>query len=200
MSKKYEQFDILKEFIPKNEVNFIILGTMASKVVRRVPGLDKNPNLEDVFYYHDKRNRFWRALSIVLTGKDLFQDKYKNFKEEIEYKKCFLEKYGIAMVNIVEKIHGDWSSRDDVIFSSHTNQKIEFKCLTQKYKSLLETKPVFFTRYPNRELCLLLKDFLIRNKVDLQFTGITFLRGPTRVTEKTIANDWSPYLTPYKKK
>lgn len=200
MSKKFEQFDILEEFIPVNGVKLVILGTMASKIARKAPELDKYPNLEEVFYYHDNRNRFWKALSIVLTGKDFIEDKNRTPKEKREDKKRFLEEHGIAMINIVEKIEGHWSSRDKVIFSAHTNQEIEFKHITLKFKSLLETKPVFFTCYPSKELCLLLKDFLLSRKVQLPFTRITFLRGPTMVNERTIAKEWSPYLKSFKKK
>lgn len=108
--------DTLPSFIPKNEVQFIILGTMVAINARTIDG-EKPP--APFFYYNNSRNHFWRVLQYLMNPH--FKTKEDIQGLNIQQKKSFLNFHGIAICNLVQKVvvpnkyredHGRMTFRD----------------------------------------------------------------------------------------
>lgn len=175
--------DSILEFIPSKDVNFVILGTMASYIARDING----EPAQSSFYYHSPRNRFWCILSRLLTGKRIiFSD--------IEEKKAFLNNYGIAVANIVfeaeieDKIN---SSEDKYLFEAMANDRLRFKECSSKFKQILYEKPILFTCRRKSKIELLLKRYFIKNQIPIStLERIHFLHSPTRKSCDSIFRIW----------
>ncbi len=176
--------DPILDFLPRGETNFVILGTMASYVAREIDGTVNNNS----FYYHDGRNRFWGVLSYLLTGKEI------SFRS-ISEKKDFLNKYGVALANLVSTIEVDsavGTSSDRVLFKAFGDGKLEFKKASPEMISLIRQKPVFFTCYRKPKIDTLLDGYNEFNKIfdERIVNRITFLHSPTRRGHQHIAEKW----------
>ncbi len=172
--------DPLKSFIPKGEVKFVILGTMVAINARIID--DEVPQGE-FFYYNNNRNHFWRVLQYLVnpalkSKEDLIK---MNFKEKRE----FLNKNGIAIINLVKKVEVKNKDKHDpsdtVLFEAYKNNRIDFKLLPPKVKKILKTKPMFFTCRKKKGIDQLLDGFFKTNKLDENLKhNIWYWATPTR--------------------
>ena len=177
--------DELSTFIPKNSANVVILGTMVSYCARRTGR--KIPKGEDVFYYHDGRNRFWGTMTLLLEG--------RTKKLNIGNKVKFLETNGIAVANLVEEIKistdDNRSSADKIIFKAFSEDNIKLKTIDQSFKDVLEKSNIFFTCKSKPKIVSLLETYFLQNNVNISTKDITFLTSPTRRSYAQIAKEWT---------
>jgi len=145
--------DEIPVFIPKGNVNFIILGTMGSINARSID--DQKPEGE-FFYYNNSRNHFWKVIQLLLNPK---KEAEKNWS--VKDKKAFLQKHGIAMTNIVDEAivpnKDALDPSDTILFDAHKKGRVTFKTLSPRFRKLMKTTPLFFTcrRKPGIEKLLL---------------------------------------------
>lgn len=169
-----------KSFIPSNEVKFVILGTMVAINARKIDG---TPPVEEVFYYNNPRNHFWRVLQYLLNPQ-LGPDE-KAPRLSIDEKKAFLEAQGIAIVNLVKSVtvpnKDKFDPSDTVLFQAQKKGRVTFKQLTPKAKKILLEKPLFFTCRKKRGIDLLLEGFKETNRLGENFLeNIWYWPTPTR--------------------
>lgn len=180
-----EIYDDIPTFIPKqNEVKFIILGTMASSCARNILGkMDKGP-----FYYQSNRNSLWRILAQIYN-------RDASFLAEVQQRKDFLERHGIAMANLVRRVglleKDIRNSADGLLFDAFEdkeNQRFEFKKIEEDFKLLLNSKPVFFTCLEKPRLTKMLDAYFIENQ--LVRPQVQFLPTPTRCSVIERSKRW----------
>ncbi len=176
--------DPMEDFIPKGETKFVILGTMASYVAREVNGIKIN----EPFYYHDGRNRFWGVLSLLLSGEII---KFTN----IDTKKAFLDSKGVALANLVSQVEVEDSvdsSVDEVLFNAFEKERLKFKVISEPMRKLLKEKPVFFSCYKKKEIVSLLEGYKVFNQIsEVNYVDrIIFLHSPTRRGYQYVADKW----------
>ncbi|MCT4642716.1 MAG: hypothetical protein N4A33_10525 [Bacteriovoracaceae bacterium] len=179
--------DNLKFFIPKKKVKFVILGTMVAINARIIDG--KAPK-EDVFYYNNNRNHFWRVLQHLLDPK-------KEVKKRltIKEKKDFLEKHGIAICNLVQKVivpnKYKLDPSDTVLFEAFNKNRIEFKKIPPRVKKILKASPLFFTCRRKKGIDNLLGGFLETNSLNQAIKDqVWYLATPTRCNPEARAKLW----------
>ncbi|RZF21585.1 hypothetical protein DAY19_07815 [Halobacteriovorax vibrionivorans] len=178
--------DEIPLFIPKGETNLIILGTMGSINARTVNG--EKPDGE-FFYYNNNRNHFWKVLQF------LFEPEKEARKLTIEEKYAFLEKWGIAMSNIVNIAKVPNKDKDDpsdtVLFAAHKKNNVDFKHASPKFKKLLKTKPMFFTCRRKKGIENLLEGFFEQNGLSADLIDhIWYWPTPTRCNPKARSLIW----------
>lgn len=177
--------DELETFIPRNhEINYVILGTMASSCARTIDGIIP----ENVFYYHNGRNQCWKILSHIFHGE-------LRLMKEIIDRQNFLEHFGIAMANIVasaEVPEADSSnSADSVLFNAHKLKQLKLKIISDEFKNILKTRPVFFTCKNKMELTCLLEEYFSLNGLDKNLVqNINYLPSPTRCSVDQRSRSW----------
>jgi len=177
--------DNIKTFIPKSRVNYVILGTMASSCARMIDNVPP----EEAFYYHNKKNQFWKILSYIFYGELRAID-------TIIERQNFLEKFGIAMANIVESAEvpelESNNSSDDILFEAYNLKKLEVKSIADEFKNLLLTKPIFFTCKHKMPLACLLENYFRRNELGMEniLEKIHFLPSPTRCSPEVRSRRW----------
>jgi hypothetical protein len=189
--------DNLKFFLPKTEVKFVILGTMVAINARTIDGFGPE---DDVFYYNNNRNHFWRVLQYLLEPK---KEAKKNLT--IKEKKEFLEKHGIAICNLVQKIEVPNKFKHDpsdtVLFDAFKKRKIEFKSIPMRLKKVLLEKPLFFTCRRKKGIENLLDGFLQKNSLDSQLKDrVWYWPTPTRCNPQARALLWKEEMENFQTK
>lgn len=172
--------DPLKSFIPKKDVNFIILGTMVAINGRIIDG--ETPT-DEVFYYNNNRNHFWRVLQHLVDPKIISKEQLLNFN--IKEKKAFLEKHGIAIINLVKEVtipnKYKYDPSDTVLFEAQKKNRLLCKKLSPRVKKLIYNKPMFFTCRSKKGIDLLLDNFFETNNIDKTLkNNIWYWPTPTR--------------------
>ncbi len=177
--------DIIPEYIPNN-TKLILLGTMCSVNAREIDGVVKNA---PPFFYHDNRNRFWKILQYLLE--DIDNPPFLSVAE----KKAYLEKWGVAIGNVVDTMElkkGECNdASDEIIYSAFKKNRVLTKKVRPKFRKLLQTKPLFFTCKRKPKLDRLLLDYFKKNKVaPARLEEVVFLHTPTRKAHATLAEIW----------
>ena len=172
--------DPLKTFLPKTETKFVILGTMVAINARVIDGVEPS---EPHFYYNNNRNHFWRVLQYLMNPRLKNNEHIKYLS--IEQKKDFLNKNGIAICNLVEKIEVPHKYKadpsDTVLFEAYKKNRIEFKKVPPRVKKILKTKPLFFTCRQKKGIDQLVDGFLETNKLSPEIKEhIWYWPTPTR--------------------
>lgn len=167
--------DEIVDFLPKGNVNFIILGTMGSICARTV---DNKKPIEP-FYYHNNKNHFWRILQLLFSSNSIRNSL------SVKEKKQFLEHHKIAMANIVGEIEvpTDLANdpSDDVLFRANKDGKLLFKRCNSEFSQTLKTTPIFFTCRHKKGIDLLLEGYFKANSIEQKFKNeIWHLPSPTR--------------------
>jgi hypothetical protein len=188
--------DLLRHFIPKNDIKFMILGTMVAINARVINGIKPK---EDVFYYNNNRNHFWRVLQSLLEPNKTV---IKNLS--ILEKKNLLNRNGIAICNLVKKVEVPnrykYDPSDTVLFEAYGNSKIEFKTVSNKMKKVLTNSPLFFTCRRKKGIELLLEGFLLKNKIKLNIREqIWYWPTPTRCNPQARAKIWKQEMIQFQK-
>lgn len=185
--------DVIPAFIPK-KTRAVILGTMCSVSARKINGeIQKSPP----FYYHDNRNRFWKIMQTLFEG-----DQNPPFLR-LDQKKKYLEKWGIAIANIVSEMEVPkamaYNASDDVIYRAHKNNKVITKKASKSLQAFLKTKPLFFTCKQKAPLDLLLMDYFTKNKISTKhLDSIVYLHTPTRRGHLSLSEMWKPDFKEHK--
>ncbi len=186
----------LKFFIPKTEVRLVILGTMVAINARIIDG--EKP-MDEVFYYNNNRNHFWRVLQYLFNPN---QDVKKRLT--IKEKKEFLESHGIAICNLVHKVEVPNKFKldpsDTVLFDAYKKNKIQYKKLTPKVKSILKNSPLYFTCRRKKGIELLLDGFLDHNNLSRELKDqIWYWATPTRCNPESRAQMWKKEMIDFEK-
>lgn len=182
--------DEISNFIPeKIKTRFVILGTMASINGRRIDGL---PAPDNPFFYNDNRNRFWKIMQILFNN-----EKDPNFPTR-EEKPLLLEKWGVAMGNIVSEMEiadqDKENASDEIIYEAFEICRVKFKTLDDDFKELLKTKPVFFT-CKDKRIKDVLRAYYTFNDLDPGLVDkITLIHSPTRKSAINISKLWKKDL------
>lgn len=177
--------DEIDTFIPRsNKVNYIILGTMASCCARTIGEVIP----QEAFYYHNSKNHCWKMLSNIFYGE------VRDMKKLID-RQNLLEEFGIAMANIVKSAEVPESESlnpaDSVLFDAHALKKLETKKISDEFKHLLQTRPIFFTCKSKPALTSLLEEYFSANKLDQNLIQkIHYLPSPTRCSPVDRSSDW----------
>lgn len=179
--------DQIPSFIPTSRPKMVMLGTMASVAAREVG--DKKSHF-DSFYYHNKSNHFWKILQLVFEPKS----EPKKFENSHE-KKQFLNKWQIAMANIISEIKISDSHAQDpsdkVIFESYQKGQVSFKKASPQFKKILKSTPIFFTCSHNKYIDLLVSAYFKENRLNLDIDQhVKFLMTPTRCNPKERSLGW----------
>ena len=179
--------DHLKSFIPKSEVNFVILGTMVAINARAINGVKPE---QPVFYYNNNRNHFWRVLQYLMEPA-----KEARKSLTIKEKKAFLEKHGIAICNLVQKVEVPNKYKldpsDTVLFEAYQKNRIEFKQVSSRVKKIIQNKPLFFTCRKKKGIDNLLDGFCEQNGFDANLKEqIWYWPTPTRCNPQARAKLW----------
>lgn len=183
--------DDIKTFIPKGKTKLVILGTMCSAAARTV---GNRKAADEAFYYHSPINRFWTVLQLIF-------EKNKAVKKlSIDEKTMLLNKHGIAIVNIVQEISVPDSLANDpsdsVLFEANRKGNLRFKTASSEFKTVLKSKPLFFTCRYKRPIHNLLEGYFIHNKVDPRLLEkIWYLHSPTRKSAQKIADIWTDEIS-----
>lgn len=178
--------DLIPEFIPETEVKLVILGTMASFIARSIDAREP----ASYFYYHNNKNLFWGALSLLYYGE------IRKF-QTIQEKKDFLNLTGIAVSNLVSyaELNDGEKSEDKFLFKAYEEKRLGFKTVSNEFKGHLQNSSVFFTCYRKKELDGLLTGFFEHNGMkEMSLKRINFLHSPTRRSYEYIANLWQNSL------
>lgn len=178
--------DAMKAFLPKEKINFIIMGTMVAINARSIDG---SPIEEEVFYYNNNRNHFWKVMQHLMEA----NKEPKKFS--IKEKKDFLNKHGIAIINLVQSVEVKNSQKldpsDTVLFESYSKGKIGYKKLSPKVKKALKNSPIFFTCRNKKGIQNLIDGFWDYNKLeDSLQENIWFLPTPTRCNPLARSKMW----------
>lgn len=177
--------DELETFIPRShEINYVILGTMASSCARTIAGIVP----ENVFYYHNGRNQCWKILSHIFHGES-------RLIKEVTDRQNFLEHFGIAMANIVASAEvpevDSSNSADSVLFNAHKLKKLKLKIISDEFKNILQSRPVFFTCKNKMELTYILEEYFSLNGLDKKLVHkINYLPSPTRCSVDERSRSW----------
>ena len=182
--------DPLKSFIPTKNTKFIIFGTMVAINARIIDGIHPK---EDFFYYNNNRNHFWRVLQYLMNPKLNKQDSPEKFT--IEQKKEFLNKHGIAIINLVKEAivsnKDKLDPSDTVLFDAYKKNNIRFKKINSKTKELIKTKPIFFTCRKKKGIDLLVDGFFQSNQLDPKIkNNIWYWPTPTRCNPYDRSTIW----------
>lgn len=163
----------------------VILGTMASIEARNI---DQRQNHDDAFFYHNRRNQFWRILQLVFEPKV----PAKILSNSIE-KKQFLNKWQIAIANIIQEIKIKKALSNDpsdrVIFEAYKEGNVQFKRVNKEFREILRTTPLFFTCSENKRIKSLIGEYFRRNQMSAN-TPIHFLLTPTRCNPRERSLGW----------
>lgn len=177
--------DNVPSFIPKSKPRMVILGTMVAICARDFEG--HRP--QKVFYYHNNRNHFWKVLQ------HLFEPKRDPIKMTVLEKKQFLEKWGIAICNLVHEIEVSNQDKNDpsdtILFKAHKRKKLKFKTANKKLKTILETTPLYFTCRSKTGISKLVEGYFQHNKLNDELAEtIWYLPTPTRCNPKARSLLW----------
>ncbi len=177
--------DSLKEFIPQNnETKYIILGTMVTSSARTISKIPP----KEVFYYNNPKNQFWKILSHIFSNQ-------KEPLDKISDRKKFLDKFGIAVANIVENAqiaeNDSNDSSDAILFNAHKHEKLKVKKISNEFKKLLQSRPIFFTCKDKPPLRILLESYFENNGLEKKFSDqVIYLPSPTRCNAVTRGDQW----------
>lgn len=179
--------DKLKFFIPKRDIQFVILGTMVAINARTIDG--KEPEGE-VFYYNNNRNHFWRVLQYLMEPKIEAKKKLT-----IKEKKAFLEKHGIAICNLVDRVEVPNKYKadpsDTVLFEAFKKKRIQYKSVPPRVKKILKSSPLFFTCRRKKGIDELLGGFLENNSLNQEIKErVWYWATPTRCNPQARAKMW----------
>lgn len=177
--------DEIATFIPDDEPRFIILGTMGAINTRTINGVKP----QDVFFYNNSRNHFWRVLQLVFEPLEIAK------LSSVSEKKAFLNKYKIAMTNIVQEIEileKDINNpSDDILFKAHRSGKLKFKSEPLIFRELMQSKPIFFTCREKKNIQLLVNGYCEENELkDFSNERVWFLPTPTRCNPESRSLIW----------
>ncbi len=189
--------DNLKYFLPKKDIQFVILGTMVAINARAIDGMKPQ---DEVFYYNNNRNHFWRVLQYLLEPKKEIKKKLT-----IKEKRAFLERNGIGICNLVQKVEVPNKFKldpsDTVLFDAYKKGRIEFKKIPPRVKSVLEQVPLYFTCRRKKGIDQLIDGFLERNSLDLMIKErIWYWPTPTRCNPLARANVWRKEMKLFEKR
>ncbi len=178
--------DEIPPFYPKGKVRLIILGTMGSINARSIDGVRPS---EDFFYYNNSRNHFWKVLQL------LFEPHKEPLRLSIPQKKAFLQKWGIAITNIVDEAlvpnKDKLDPSDTVLFLANKKKRISFKSLSPKMRKLFQTTPLFFTCRRKKGIENLLQGFLETNKLSPKIIeNVWYWATPTRCNPRARSEMW----------
>lgn len=177
--------DDLETFIPQNhKINYVILGTIASSSARTIGEIAPSA----AFYYHNRKNHCWKILSHIFYGE-------LREMEKIIDRQNFLENFGIAMANIVGSVEVPESESknpaDRVLFNAHNLKKLQVKKISEEFKNILQTTPMFFTCKSKVELTKLLEDYFFINGLEKNLVNkVNYLLSPTRCTPIKRSRQW----------
>lgn len=154
------------------------------------------------FYYNNNRNHFWRVLQYLMEPRK--KDKIHLEEFDIEGKKNFLNKNGIAICNLVSKV---WVEKefaldpsDVVLFEAQKQSRIEYKKVTTKTRKQLKERPKFFTCRKKKGVDLLLDGFCQKNKLDTSLKqDIWYWPTPTRCNPYKRSQLWRAEMEHYLK-
>ncbi len=123
-------------FTPDSEI--LVVGSLPSVASRT-----------DGFYYGHPRNRFWKMLALVFG---------ENAPDNIEEKKRFLERHGIALYDSILEctIRGSSDSSIGNVVPADINSVAD-GCNLRKILANGKTAAKYFLKYQRRELCALLR-------------------------------------------
>ena len=191
--------DSLKSFIPKSEINFVILGTMVAMNGRTING--EKPE-DEFFYYNNNRNHFWRVLQYLMNS--TLENNQAIKKLTIKEKKEILEENGIAIINLIQKIEvsnkNKFDPSDTVIFEAYKKDKIKYKKIPPKIKKVLISKPKFFTCRSKKGIDQLLNGFIEINGLPKNFKeDIWYWATPTRCNPYQRSLQWKNEMKNYLK-
>lgn len=177
--------DEIETFVPRSPPRLVILGTMGSGVARTLDG--NKP--QDAFFYHSPKNHFWRILQLV------FEPSSEPRRLSVKEKKEFLDKWQIAMANIVEEITINANQArdpaDSILFRAHKKGNLKFKKINGSFVEVLRDVPIFFTCKRKREILGLLDGYFKVNKLDSGLVEkVRFLLSPTRCNPKDRSHEW----------
>lgn len=190
--------DPLKSFIPKNEVKFIILGTMVAINGRIID--DSYPE-DDFFYYNNNRNHFWRVMQYLMNSKLTSKEDIKKFS--IKEKKDFLNEHGIAIINLVKKVEVPnkykYDPSDTVLFEAYKKNRVDFKMIPPRVKKIIQSKPMFFTCRKKKGIDQLVDGFFQKNQLNNELkNNIWYLPTPTRCNPYNRSILWREEMTSFK--
>jgi len=123
-------------FAPDSEI--LVVGSLPSVASRA-----------DGFYYGHPRNRFWKMLALVFG---------EGTPDNIEEKKRFLERHGIALYDSIKEctIRGSADSSIGNVVPADINS-VAAECCLRKILANGKTAAKYFLKYQSRELCGLLR-------------------------------------------
>ena len=181
--------DPLRSFIPKKKIKFVILGTMVAINGRIIDG--EKPQ-EPFFYYNNNRNHFWRILQ-YLTNSKLKKGEHLK-KMTLDEKKSLLEEHGIAIINLVHKVTVPNKDKNDpsdtILFYAFKKERLKLKKVPPRVKSILQTKPLFFTCRKKKGIDQLLDGFIKENKLSNIKENIWYWATPTRCNPYKRSLEW----------
>lgn len=184
------QKDEIASYIPEHP-KIIFLGTMCAMNARTLNGIRPEG---DFFYYNDNRNHFWKILQYI------FEPKNEPKKLSIKEKKDFLKRNQIGIQNLVSEIQIPNNSKldpsDTVLFDCYKKNKILFKNISNKNKTIIERTPLAFTCRSKKGILLLLQGFFEQNKMNSSLIEeIHFLKTPTRCNPYMRSQEWLEELS-----
>jgi len=181
--------DPLKSFIPKREVQFVILGTMVAINGRIIDG--EKPQ-EPFFYYNNNRNHFWRILQYLTNPKLKAGNHSKRLT--ISEKKKLLEENGIAIINLVHRVIVPNKDKNDpsdsILFHAFKRNRLELKKVSPKVRSILQNKPLFFTCRKKKGIDQLIDSFIKENKLSNIKENTWYWATPTRCNPYKRSLEW----------
>jgi len=183
------QQDEIASYIPSNP-KIIFLGTMCAINARTINNIRPEG---DFFYYNDNRNHFWKILQYI------FDPKLEPFRMSIPQKKAFLRKHNIGIQNLVSQIEVPNNSKldpsDTVLFDCYKKNRILFKELSFKNKSIVSRSKLAFTCRSKKGIENLLLGFCEQNKLSQNLMEqVTFLKTPTRCNPFRRSEEWREEL------
>ncbi|OFZ28346.1 MAG: hypothetical protein A2622_04385 [Bdellovibrionales bacterium RIFCSPHIGHO2_01_FULL_40_29] len=178
--------DEIATFIPERKPRFVILGTMGSICARTINGIKP----ENAFFYHSNRNHFWKVLQLVCEPNKI----PKTFS--VDEKVAFLNKWRIAVANIVQEISIKENECNDpsdgILFKAHRGGLLKFKTVSSEFKSILKTAPIFFTCRRKKGIETLLVGYFGVNKLGTDLsTRVWYLPTPTRCNPQKRSSVWN---------
>ncbi len=179
------QKDEIPSFLP-DKPRLIFLGTMCAMNARTLNG--KKPK-EDFFYYNDNRNHFWKILQYI------YEPSLEPVRLSIAEKKLFLLKHNIGIQNLVAEIktpnHARLDPSDTVLFDCQKKNKIQFKKIKAKHKSLFNSSALFFPCRYKKGIAHLLEGFIETNSLNKDIVKNTwYLKTPTRCNPFQRSQEW----------
>lgn len=177
--------DEIKTFVPKKKPSLVFLGTMGAINARTID--EQKP--EKPFFYNDNRNHFWKIIQL------LFEPQLEPKKLSVKEKMAFLNKWQIAICNIVQEIKVEKNVARDpsdfVLFEAHRHGCLKFKRTTKEFDAILNSTPIFFTCRPKKEIRSLIDSYLNFNNLDSSLSEkIWYLATPTRCNPQARSIMW----------